>query len=453
MTTSPATWWRRRSLRARLTVASTAVIAVGVAAAATILVWRLQTSLLANLDSTVVQQAQNVAATVHTGRTSVALTESGDTSLAQVVSADGSVLAASANIEGEPPLFDIRPTSTTPAVRDSTVTQLGTDGRYRVATMLTTAPGGAAVYVARSTAEITTSVDNLMFALVVGAPLTVLALAVLGWWLVGRALRPVEIMRRQAGAIPGTDGRTRLALPPTRDELARLAATFNALLDRIDDARHRQRQFVADAAHELRSPIASLRAQLDIEAGHPALPADRLALAGDAERLSHLVDDLLVLARLDAAPVLRRDQVDLDDLVLAEVRRVRSRAACEIDAGGVSAGRVLGDAGALDRVVRNVLDNAARHATARVTVAVRTERNGVTLTVADDGPGIAPGDRLRVFDRFVRLDADRTRAVGGTGLGLAIVRDVVTAQHGTVHIEDNEPGVRVVITLPGALEP
>jgi signal transduction histidine kinase len=197
--------------------------------------------------------------------------------------------------------------------------------------------------------------------------------------------------------------------------------------------------------------VASLRAQLDIEAGHPSLPiapADRLELAGDAERLSRLVDDLLILARLDAAPGMPRDPVDLDDLVLAEIRRVRARTTCEIDASGVSGGRVLGDADALDRVVRNVLDNATRYAVGRVTVAVRADVGGVVLTVADDGAGIAPADRERVFQRFVRLDTGRARVGGGAGLGLAIVREVVAAHQGSVRIESNHPGARLVITLP-----
>lgn len=439
-------WWRRRSLRARLTTASTVVIAVGMAAAAAVLIWRLQTNLLGGLDATVTQQAQAVAGALGQGQSTVSLTEAGDVAMVQVVAADGHVVASSANIAGEPPLFDFRPTTSTPTVRDTTVVPLGTGERYRVAALLT--GSSDAVYVARSTAEITSSVNQVLLELAVGVPILVLAFAVLGWLLVGRALRPVETMRQQAERIPGGP---RLALPATRDELARLATTFNALLDRIDSAARRQREFVADAAHELRSPVASLRAQLDIEADHPELPiapADRLELAGDAERLARLVDDLLTLARLDAAPGMPRDPVDLDDLVLAEIRRVRARTSCEIDASGVSGGRVLGDADALDRVVRNVLDNATRHASTRVTVAVRADRGGVVLTVADDGPGIAAADRERVFQRFVRLDTGRARTGGGAGLGLAIVHEVVTAHRGTVRIEDNGPGARLVITLP-----
>lgn len=464
-------WWRRRSLRARLTAASTVVIAIGMAAAGVLLVWRLQAGLLAGVDTMVGQQARDIATALRDGQSTSALTASGDTAIVQVVAAGtGRVVASSANIEGEPPLFAVHPaadpvvhpalhpaadTPTESPTEYDTTLPLGGEGGYRVAALATSTPSGLEfVYVARSTSEITASVGQLVFALVIVLPVLMVAFALLAWLLVGRALRPVEAMRQQAERIPGTAPRHRLAPPPTEDELARLAATFNSLLDRIDTAARQQRQFVADAAHELRSPVAALRAQLDIEAGHPELPsapADRAALAADAARLGRLVDDLLTLARLDASPHLLRRAVDLDDLVIAEIRRARALATCDIIASGVSAGRVLGDPDALDRVVRNVLDNATRHARHQVAVVVRTdfEAGAVTLIVADDGAGIPPADRERVFQRFTRLEPGRPRS-GGAGLGLAIIHEVVTAHGGTVRIEDNHPGARVIITLPAA---
>jgi signal transduction histidine kinase len=446
-------WWRRRSLRARLTAASTVVIAIGMAAAGALLVWRLQAGLLAGVDTTVGQQAGDIATALRDGQSASALTASGDTAIVQVVAAGtGRVVTSSANIEGEPPLFAVHPAAGTPTRYDTTL-PLDGEGGYRVAALATPTPSGLEfVYVARSTSEISASVGQLVFGLTIVAPVLMVAFALLAWLLVGRALRPVETMRQQAERIPGTAPRHRLAPPPTGDELARLAATFNSLLDRIDIVARQQRQFVADAAHELRSPVAALRAQLDIEAGHPELPtvpADRAALAADAARLGRLVDDLLTLARLDASPHLPRRAVDLDDLVIAEIRRARALATCDIVASGVSAGRVLGDPDALDRVVRNVLDNATRHARHQVAVAVRTdfEAGAVTLAVADDGPGIPPADRERVFQRFTRLEPGRPRS-GGAGLGLAIIHEVVIAHGGTVRIEDNQPGARVIITLP-----
>ncbi len=449
----PGSWWSRRSLRARLTAASMLAVAIGMTAAAALLVLRLHSSLLANLDDSITQELQDVAGTISQGQRSNILSTSTDgTVVVQVVAPDGHVVASSANAAGETRRFTFAAPGRGPVLRDVTGVPFGDEGTYRVAGMSAVSPSGpVTVYAGRPIAEITQSVDELILSLAVGVPIIVLLLGLVAWQLVGRALRPVEAMRRQASAIPGTDLHQRLEAPTTDDELHRLASTFNELLTRIESSTSRQRQFVADAAHELRSPVAALRAQLDVNAHHPQLtltPADRDELAGDATRLTRLVDDLLALARLDAHPRLRRAPVDLDDLVLDEMRRVQGRSSHRIDSHGVSGGRVLGDADALDRVVKNLLDNAIRHARDTVTVRLRTDHTTVTLTVADDGSGIPAADRDRIFDRFIRLEDARTRDAGGSGLGLAIVRDVVAAHRGNIAVEDNHPGTRMVITLP-----
>jgi signal transduction histidine kinase len=171
-------------------------------------------------------------------------------------------------------------------------------------------------------------------------------------------------------------------------------------------------------------------------------------LLAESERLSRLVDNLVQLARLDAHPRLRQHPVDLDEIVFAEVGRARQHSPLTIDEHAVSAARVTGDTDALARVVRNLLDNAARHATSRIEVRLGVHDDGAHLVIADDGPGIAEPDRQRVFDRFTRLDDARARDTGGSGLGLAIVRDIVAAHHGSTHIEDNAPGARIVVRLP-----
>lgn len=171
-------------------------------------------------------------------------------------------------------------------------------------------------------------------------------------------------------------------------------------------------------------------------------------LLRETERLNHLVDDLLQLARLDARPRLRLRPVDLDEIVFTEVREARSRTRLVIDQHAVGAARLTGDEDALARVVRNLLDNALRHAATRIDISLRTAHDTARLVVADDGPGIPEADRERVFGRFTRLDDARARDTGGSGLGLAIVRDLVTAHHGTTHVEDNSPGTRMVVLLP-----
>lgn len=447
------TWWARRSLRARLTAAATVVIIVGMAGAAVLLVLRLHASLLANLDTAVVQQVQTVGVEAARGQLLHPLPTSEEGAAAvQVIGADGRVLTSSANIDGEGRLFTF-PGGRTGVTLVRTVSGSSLAATYRVAALTTATPAGpVTVYAGLPTTGVAQSVTGLIGALAVGLPVVIVLLAVVGWLLVGRALRPVEAMRRQAAAIPGTDLHRRLDPPPADDELGRLAATLNELLARIETDAGRQRQFVADAAHELRSPLAALRTQLEVATRHPGqidaktLGADLLA---DTVRLSRLVDDLLHIARLDANPHPHRQAVDLDDLLLEEVRRASGRGH-RIDTTGVFAGRVLGDPHSLSRVMQNLLDNALRHAASTVALQLDATESTVTLIVADDGPGIPAADRDRVFERFTRLDDARNRDAGGSGLGLAIVRDVVTAHGGRVHVEGNHPGARFTVVLPAA---
>ncbi|MFB7999952.1 ATP-binding protein [Streptomyces sp. NPDC056002] len=281
--------------------------------------------------------------------------------------------------------------------------------------------------------------------------MAVATLTGVAWLLTGRALRPVEVLRAQTAEISVSDLSRRLDVSPSADALGRLATTLNDLLARLESSTQKQRQFIADASHELRSPLSSLHTQLEVAARHPD-SADwrRLGpvLVEDSERLSRLVDDLVRLARLDAHPRFRTRNVDLDEIVFAEVQRARQRTHLTIDQHTVSAARVDGDADALTRVVRNLLDNAIRHATLRIDVSLRALDGTAQLVVSDDGPGIPVPDRQRVFDRFTRLDDARARDTGGSGLGLAIVRDIITVHHGTVHVEDNAPGARLIVRLP-----
>lgn len=443
-------WWARRSLRARLTAAAAAIIVVAIAGAAALLVVRLQASLLANLDTTVIQRVEAVAAGAANGRLPHPLPVSGEGAAAvQVIAADGKVVTSSANVDGEDRLFGFPGGRGDAVVR--TVDGPSLAATYRAAAVTTPTPTGlVTVYAGLPTTGITQSVSELVRTLAVGVPAVIVLLAVVGWLLVGRALRPVETLRRQAAAIPGTDLHRRLDPAPANDELGRLAATINELLARIETATGRQRQFVADAAHELRSPLAAMRADLEIATRHPnraSTSAITPDLLGDTIRLSQLVDDLLQLARLDAKPHPHRQPVDLDDLLLDEARRARGRGP-RIDSTGICAVRVSGDPHALGRVVQNLVDNAVRHAETTVTLRLSRVDTGVTLVVADDGPGILRADRDRIFERFTRLDDARSRDAGGSGLGLAIVHDVVTAHGGHVHVEDNHPGARFTINLP-----
>lgn len=457
-------WWRRRSLRAQLTAAAVIVIALGMAGAGALLLWRLHSGLLSNLDAMLARQATTLAEEMVNGELPRPLPGTENQAvIVQVVDASGRVVTNSANIDGQARLFTFPGGAGTAVVRTVDVAEMSEP--HRVAALAQDRPSGTVtIYVGSPTTEITRSVDELGGALVVGVPVLVLALAIVGWLLLGRALRPVDALRRQASGIPGADLHRRLDVPPAGDELARLAATFNDLLDRIEASSDRQRRFVADAAHELRNPLATLRTRLETSAPTGPDPVVEMML-DDVVRLSEMVDSLLQLARLDAGVGMPSHPVDLDDLMWQEAARARKLAPPSIDTTGIGAARVLGDSQALRRVVVNLVSNARRHARTTVTLQLSTETTAPTtpgvptgaggdssphvmLCVSDDGPGIPLEHRERVFERFNRLDEARSRDRGGAGLGLAIVHDVVDALGGTVWIEDNQPGARVRIRLP-----
>lgn len=299
--------------------------------------------------------------------------------------------------------------------------------------------------------DVRRSAETLRRVLWVATPLLLALIAAVAWLITGRALSPVLAMTRQVGRITTATLHERLPEPGTRDEIAALAQTLNGMLARLGEAVRRQREFVSDASHELRSPIASLRAQLEVALAHPQRaewPAVAESALAEGLRLEALVADLLLLARLDEGAPLPQAEVDLDDAVLAEVRRPRR---VPVDASRVGAGRVLGDAGHLTRVARNLLDNAARHARERVEVSLVAEGDEVALRVDDDGPGVPEAERERIFERFTRLEEARSRDAGGVGLGLALVRRVVERHGGTARmLESPLGGARVEVRLPAA---
>jgi signal transduction histidine kinase len=275
-----------------------------------------------------------------------------------------------------------------------------------------------------------------------GIPLSVLLVALVAWLATTTALRPVERMRAQAAQISATSLDQRLVVPKSRDHLARLAQTFNDSLTRLATSARRQQQFIADAAHELRSPISTLRVLL--ETGSAAPPSTQSAIIADAaveaRRLQRLAEDLLLLSKLDGAQPNAFEPVDLSELVrrqLADRGRVGPvRFAASVDGSAV----VLGNAGHLDRLLSNLLDNAEQHAQSTVIAVLRPADDEIRLEVIDDGPGIPAEYREKVFERFTRLDESRARVDGGAGLGLAIARDICVRHHGWLSVTDAEGG-------------
>lgn len=322
----------------------------------------------------------------------------------------------------------------------------------RTQQVIESAQGQITLVSQRSLAEVDDTIGSITDALLIGFPALVLLVGLLAWYMAGRALRPVEAIRAEAASITHTTIHRRVPVPETRDEVAALASTMNEMLDRLEDASTRQRRFVSDASHELRSPVASIRTQLEVamlRPGRDDWPVVAARVLAEDERLEQAVADLVELARLDEG-VAYSDlaEVDLDEVVFEECSRER---AITVDTSGVSGGRVNGRRDALARSVRNLVDNACRHAESSVAVTVQTHDDVVELVVTDDGPGIAPEDRARVFERFTRLDEGRARDAGGMGLGLAVVKSTVERHGGTVTIEDADPhGARMVVRIPAA---
>ena len=283
------------------------------------------------------------------------------------------------------------------------------------------------------------------------APIVIAVAAAASYRLVGRSLQSVDAIRSRVAEISTSDLAERVPVPTSRDEISALAVTMNEMLARLEAGHRAQQRFLADASHELRSPLSTIISGLEVAEAHPQLLDVALAtdtLLPEAHRMRVLIEDLLLLARADEQSLLmREEQVPLDELAEVEAARVR-RHGCTIHTA-ISAARLTGDPAAVARVIRNLVDNAVRHAKSRVDIHVGSRDNNVILTVSDDGPGIAPADRTRVFERFVRLDSDRSRSGGGTGLGLAIVAEVAAAHGGTVTIDDRPGGgAKIIVALP-----
>lgn len=309
-----------------------------------------------------------------------------------------------------------------------------------------TPSGDLTVVAASPLDEVTRSLDAVRRSLRIGLPMVVALVGLIAWFVTGRALRPVEAMRAEADAITHSTLHRRVPVPRGGDEVGRLARTLNAMLDRLEASAERQRRFVADASHELRTPLATLRAELEVaqRANRAGPLREGVAGALDQEaRLEALLADLLLLASVDESAPVELEPVDLGAVVGEEAERPRA-----VPVAVTGSGTVAGRPSQLARVVTNLLDNAARHATTAVVVTV----DGGRLVVEDDGPGIPPEHRERVFERFTRLDEARARDAGGAGLGLSIVAAVVAAHGGTVAVDGSPAlgGARVTVALPAA---
>ncbi len=425
---------RLATVRARTTFAATLLFAVALAIGGAGLVSVLRSTMIDNVDTTLRLRASDIAGLLEGGTnlTDVTIVDEED-SFVQIV-ADGQVVAASENVEGETPISEAAPgqivTSETHPVDDAP---------FRVLVSEVNTPSGPVTVIVGTTLEDTErTVRVTLGTLAVGMPVLVVLAAGMTWVLVGRALRPVESIRAEVAEIGATDLHRRVPQPDTGDEIGRLAGTMNDMLDRIESGSIRQRRFVSDASHELRTPVATMRHELEValrESATTDWPAVAASVLEEDLRVQRLIDDLLWLARHDH----ERDRgagalVDLDEIVLRQVGRQTPRDGVVVEVSQVSAGQVRGHPDDLTRVVQNLLENAVRHASSRVSVMLAGDRGTVHLHVDDDGPGVPDDMREAVFERFTRSDEARGRDDGGSGLGLAIAAEIVEEHAGTLSV-------------------
>jgi len=317
---------------------------------------------------------------------------------------------------------------------------------------VSTASGEYTVLVGGGSEAVEATARTVALLLATGAPIIVAVAAAATYWLVHRSLQSVDAIRSRVAEISTSDLAERVPVPSSRDEIAALAVTMNEMLSRIESGHRAQQRFLGDASHELRSPLTTIISGLEAAEVHPELLDAELAiniLLPEAQRMRTLVEDLLLLARADEQSLtLRKDQVLLGEVAEVEVNRARRDAGCAIHTD-ISPVCFIGDPAAVSRVIRNLVDNAVRHAKSRVDIYVGSRDGDAIITVSDDGRGIDPAERARVFERFVRLDSDRARSTGGTGLGLAIVAEVVAAHGGTVTIDDRPGGgTKMTVAFP-----
>lgn len=429
-----------RTVRGRTTLGATVVVAVALLIGAFSFYGVLSASIHSSTERAAEQRLSELAE--RAGGPGGKGIDALEDEILQILGPDGSVRAASEEARdklGSTPLpADDDPQTTT--VDGDTVLVVSED-----------IDGDQTLVLAVSMDDDAETLATVATLLAIAVPLLLLLVAVTTWLVVGRALRPVERIREEVDGITAERLHQRVPVPDTADEIAALATTMNGMLDRLDASATAQRRFVSDASHELRSPLATIRQHAELAQAHPEVTSiGELAevVSEEGLRLQGIVESLLLLARLDEGASTLDEAVDLDDIALGEVRRLRA-AGLDVDGTGIHAARVHGDPRLLGQLVRNLADNAARHSRGRVAIAVIPSDGYVFVTVEDDGAGVLAEERERIFERFVRLDEARSRDAGGSGLGLAIARGIAGSARGTLVVDDSRwGGARFVLTLP-----
>ena len=455
-----------RSVRLRVTSAATALVCIGLAVAGVTTVQVLRHSLASDTDAVLADRLDELQLLIADGQLGEVIEATGrETGQLQVIAQDGSLVAASPGLAdaGRLDAIDAPPMGQEHSdTVDGTLIGGRSGERFRVvARTVPSARGAMTIYGVTSLRAADRTVGHVTHVLAIGLPLLALLAGLLIWWVVGRALAPVDAMRRVVDEIEGTELGRRVDVGSNDDEIGRLGVTLNRMLERLDDATARQRLFAAAASHELRSPLSAIRTELEVGMTYPDR-TDWAVVAGESlvevERLEALARDLLELTRLQAGePSIGRTPASAEVLDLADVvREVLAKRSSSVSLerrAELGEAWVRGDRDLLVRMVRNLLDNAERHATSRVDVAVTTTTEPAgpllaRLRVWNDGPPIAAADREAIFDPFTRLDDARALDEGGAGLGLAIARSVAMHVGGDLRAVDTDTGAGFEATIP-----
>lgn len=451
--------WRRLpgagSVRVRLTALAVALTVAAIIAGSLALLANQRSTLTSTIDDALQVRADGLEAVLADTALEPTLANraEGD-AVIQIIGVDGAVLSATDNVGGEAAIVEPQ-TALGDRIRTITVPLIDA-ATFRVLTRtIETERGLATLAVATRFDAITQSLTVLTRSLAVAIPLLGLVVGIISWIVIGRTLRPVAAIRREVETIATANLDRRVPTGRGDSELGRLATTMNGMLTRIESGHHRQQQFVADASHELRSPLTRMRGHLEVDqrtgADSTQLMDTHTKILADLAHLEALVDDLLVLARHDeAAPLARTEPVDLDDIALADISARRPASRVVFDTTQVSGAQVIGDPKQLARAIRNVLDNAERHANTTVEIHISEPTpTSAQLIIHDDGTGIPTDMHDTVFERFRQADTARSPMRAGTGLGLAITRAIIERHHGTITFDpDTTRGARLVLTLP-----
>lgn len=449
-------FWGRRGVRARSTIAAILVVAVALLVGGITVVTVLKVALTNSVEESVRQRARDVAAQVVDEDLEAdppAIDAApGDGTLVQVVNASGTVVVSSPSISGRPPIQAQAATGAEPVVTQVRLPFVGNDPYLVAAVAVQGRNETATVLAAQSLVQVQRVYSLVGWLLLAASPLLLAAVGAVTWIAVGRSLRSVDRIRERVETIGASDLHERVPVPAAKDEVAALARTMNRMLGRLEQSAAGQRQFIADASHELRSPLASMRASLDVAkslGGDDAWRQAEPVISDEVDRMTYLVADLLMLAKADEGAIsLQTVAVDLDDLVASEARRLRAQTNLTVSTR-LEAIQVSADPEKLAQALRNLIDNAARFAEREILLTLVAVDGSAQLGVGDDGPGIPVDRRASVLERFARLDDHRGRGQGGSGLGLSIASEIARLHCGYIVVGESAlGGAQVSLVLP-----